>query len=182
MREHGPIFPDLFPPPPTECISVWFLFHCCCFCLRYIDVCVCAERNSILMHLNGFEQRLVDLITGLWLWLWLRFGSVHRISFALWILDGGWPKPFFPQLRQIKHFNNSATKRDEILHTFVEMFVKLPAPSQHRHESHFDVSGSICHNAYNFKSFSQVGPSKEAESIHMQMPSKMLNTHKPAKC
>lgn len=117
MCEHGPIFPDL---PPHHQQNA-FRFGFCSIVVVFVSgtsmcacVCVCAERNSILMHLNGFEQRLVDLITGLWLWLWLRFGSVHRISFALWILDAGWPKPFFPRLRQIKHFNNSATKRDEM--------------------------------------------------------------------
>lgn len=55
------------PEPPDNAFRLRFLFHCCYF----VHLDVCAERNSILMHLNGFQQRLVDLITGLWLWLWL---------------------------------------------------------------------------------------------------------------
>jgi len=110
----------------------------------------------------------------------LALASVRSTEFHLLygFSDSGWPKPFFPRLWQIKHFNNSTTKRDEILHTFVKMFVELPAPNQHRHESHLAISGSICHNAYNFKSSPQVGPTEEAEGIHMQMQmrSKMLNT------
>lgn len=69
-----------FPSLPGECIWARFLvyvFRSIVVILsldpRRVCASVCAERNSILMHLNGFEQRLVDLITSLWLWLRLRF-------------------------------------------------------------------------------------------------------------